>query len=55
MTFLILVATFVGFSCLVVPLLLLAIFAFVGRDAEAPDVRTSNSRERRVVADDELV
>jgi hypothetical protein len=52
MTFLVLVAAFVGLSCLVVPLLLLAIFAFVGGDAETPEARIAQSREWRMPADD---
>ncbi len=36
-TFLVLVATFIGCSCLVVPLLLLAAFALFDRDAAEPE------------------
>jgi len=45
MTFLVLVAAFVGLSCLVVPLVLLAVFTFVGRDADAPEARMPGPRE----------
>jgi hypothetical protein len=37
-TFLVLVATFVGCSCLVVPLVLLAAFALFDRDAAEPEL-----------------
>jgi hypothetical protein len=54
MTFLIVVATFIGFSCLVMPLVLLAIFAFVGRDPEARDVRPSAAAGEHAESPDEL-
>ncbi len=38
MTFLVLIATFVGCSCLVVPLVLLAAFALFDRDSAEPEL-----------------